>query len=62
MCAYPPSKYSRRQFGLTAILSVAQPVRALDGLPLKLARVGHGIELHYVESGRGTPSYSFMAR
>lgn len=55
MCAYPLSRYSRRQFGLTAILSLAQPVRALDGLPLKLARIGQGIELHYVEGGRGTP-------
>jgi pimeloyl-ACP methyl ester carboxylesterase len=57
MCAYPPSRYSRRQFGLTSLLSLALPVRALalDDLSRKLARIGQGIELHYVESGTGTP-------
>ena len=58
MCAYTPSRYSRRQFGLTTLVSLALPlVRAvaLDSLSLKLAHIGQGIELHYVENGRGTP-------
>lgn len=53
-----PLKYSRRQFGATTLMSlVLPPMRAttLDGLSLKRAHIGQGIELHYVESGRGTP-------
>src|SRR5258708_8860902 len=54
-----PSRYSRRQFGLTtALINLAlQPMWALaqDSLSLKRARIGQRIELHYVESGRGTP-------
>jgi len=34
-------------------VSLPAPAVALDSLPLKLAPIGRGIELHYVESGRG---------
>jgi pimeloyl-ACP methyl ester carboxylesterase len=53
-------KVSRRQFGLTALISLALPrLRAMTiatnvQLP-KVADIGEGIQLNYVESGSGTP-------